>query len=298
MKKDFIETLRINTVSSIPPYDTDHQDEYCCISIGSVNGKYGILKEDGTEFLPFEYDNITVWGFGLLQLSLNGKLGLLHIKQKNKGDDFCIAKLIACEYDVIDGRYEGVVFLRKYGLPTELFHGRSVRAYLTKPEILTEEYAVADIMSTEYKRGLLSLERHGEDIIVSTETGKTLVEMSDGFTLGGYDTGEATVLQQETDGSSRLLYIGKDEIKEYTFGGMNAYAVTGLNADGEPQTVGFIVEATHGFKLLDEELRPLSHGAFPRVEVRSEITAYSHDGDAVIFPLRKQRLKIGDIEIR
>lgn len=46
------------------------------------------MNEDGTEFFPFEYDNITVWGFGLLQISLNGKLGLLHIKQKNKGCDF------------------------------------------------------------------------------------------------------------------------------------------------------------------------------------------------------------------
>ena len=169
MKKGFIETLRINTVSSIPPYDTDHQDEYCSISVGHINSKYGILKEDGTEFLPFEYDNITIWGFGLLQLSLNGKLGLLHIKQESKGAEFYIAKQIACEYDVIDGRHEGVVFFRKYGLPTEFFHGRSVRAYLTKPEIFTDDYAIADIMSTEYKRGLLSLCGADHQIITDEE---------------------------------------------------------------------------------------------------------------------------------
>lgn len=296
MKKDFIETLRINTLSTIPPYDRKYQDEHCYISIGHVNNRYGILNEDGTEFLPFEYDNITVWGFGLLQTSLNGKLGLLHIKQKNKGCDFYIAKQIACEYDVIDGRHEGVVFLRNYNMRTDSCDGRSVRAYLTKPEVLTDKFVVEMILSTEYKRGLLSLEGD-RDIILSTETGETLVEMEDGFTLGAYDTAKATIVQQVHNGGSRLLYIGKDEIKEYVFGGMNAYAVTGLDADGEPQTVGFIVEATHGFKLLDEELRPLSHGAFPRVEVRSEITAYSHDGDAVIFPLRKQRLRLGDIEI-
>ncbi len=296
MKNGFIETIRINTLSSIPPYDTQHQDDYSYLSVGRINDKYGILTENGEEFLPFEYDNITLWGFGLLQLCLNGKLGLLHIKQKHKGNDFYIAKQISCEYDVIDGRYEGVVFLRKFGLYTELFNGRSVRAYLTNPEVLTDECACADVMSYAYKRGLITVSGHGAERVISTETGETISENADGFTLGGYDTNDATVLQQEHNGSSRLLYIGEEEIKEFSFGGLNAYAVTGLNEDGEPETVGFIVEGSHGFMLLDDELRPLSEGSYPKVAVHSEITAYTYDGDEVIFPLRKQRLKCENIK--
>ena len=84
MEKTFTETLRINTLGSIPPYDMSKQNSCSYLSVGHINNRYGILNADGTVFLSFEYDNITVWGFGLLQLSSNGKIGLLHIKRKNE----------------------------------------------------------------------------------------------------------------------------------------------------------------------------------------------------------------------
>lgn len=289
MNNNFIETLRINNLHIIPPYDEKQQDS-CYISVGRIDNRYGILKEDGSEFLPFEYDNITVWGFGILQLSLNGKLGLLHIRHKDGESDFHIAKLIDCEYDVIEGEYQNVILLRKYGMPNELFNGRSVKAYLTVPEILTVEYADACIMSTEYKRGLLSLTGHSKEIIISTETGKVRWKMTDGYTLGGYNAKNATVLQQDIGWSSRLLYIEENKIKEHVFSGYTAYALAGINADGNPHSLGFIVETDDGFKILDDELNPLSHGTFERMTVHPEVTAYNHNGEATVFSLKKQNL--------
>lgn len=295
MKKDFVETLRINTVSVIPPFDMEYKDKWSYISVGHINNRYGILNENGTEFLPFEYDNITICGFGLLQLSLNGKLGLLHIKQKTKGDDFYIVKLINCEYDAIDGKLESIVLLRNYTMRTDYSIARSVRAYLTKPEILTEKYVSATILSME--RGLIALEGGNKSIIVSTETGKILDEMDKGFTIGGYETSDATVLQQDGNRNGRLLYIGEDEIKEYIFDGMNAYAVTGLNADGIPLSVGFIVETSKGFEILDEDLSVLSDEAFSFITVQTVITGFNKNKEIIEIPMRSQRLRIGDLEI-
>ena len=265
MKKDFTETIRINTLDNILMYDTCQPKNHCYISIGHVNNRYGILREDGTEFLSFKYDNITIWGggIGLFQLSLNGKLGLLHIRKKTEGNDFYIARLIDCEYDVIqDSNEEGSVFLWKYGLHTDYFHGRSVRVYLPKPEMLTEECETVGIMNIADESRWLCLRQNGCESIVNIETGKDLVDESDDFTFRGYETENAVVLQQEHNGNSRLLYLGKDETKEFGFDGKNAYALTGMNADGDLQTVGFVVEHEHGFMLLDDELCLLAESDF------------------------------------
>jgi hypothetical protein len=293
MEKTFTETLRINTLGSIPPYDKRKQNSCSYISIGHINNRYGILNADGTTFLPFEYDNITVWGFGLLQLSSKGKLGLLHIQRKNEESDFSIAHLIDCEYDVVTGRQDIVVLLKKYGMPTGSFHGCSVKAYLPHPGKLTDEYDNIDIISHQYERGLLSLDRQGDNFIMSTETGEILTELKRGFTLGGYDNGESTVVQQQCGKDGRLLYIENNETKEYSFNGMAAFALTGLNADGDPQTVGFLVETNSGFKLLNDELCLMSRKVFPYLSVHTEITAYDSRNELSHFSLGMQRLRAG-----
>ena len=108
----------------------------------------------------------------------------------------------------------------------------------------------------------LCLRQNGCESIVNIETGKDLVDESDDFTFRGYETENAVVLQQEHNGNSRLLYLGKDETKEFVFDGKNAYALTGMNADGDLQTVGFVVEHEHGFMLLDDELCLLAESDF------------------------------------
>ena len=48
-----------------------------------------------TNLTPFEYDNITVFGFGLLLLVKKGKMGILHIKRGfyEPQEEFKIAKI-------------------------------------------------------------------------------------------------------------------------------------------------------------------------------------------------------------
>lgn len=291
MKRDFIETFRINELGSLPPYDKRSQEEY--IMIGHINGRYGILNSDETEFLAFEYDNITFCGFGLLQTIAMGKSGLVHIR-KNEEGKYYIVKEIPCEYDIIDGKSEGVVLLKKYGLYNEFFDGCSVRAYLANPEILTEEYAGAYIVSSEYQRGLISFQRNGINYIISSETGNTVIENKNGFTIGGYETDKATVLQQMHNGCSKLVYIGNDKISEYNFDGNGAYALAVSDEDGRLQSAGFIVESSSGFILLDNELSLLSKDEFPRLSICNNITGYDCNNKPFSFTVGMQTLDITD----
>lgn len=76
---------------------------------------------------------------------------------------------------------------------------------------------------------------------------------------------------------------------------MSAYAVTGINEDGIPYATGFIVECSGGYMLLDDTLCLLSRSVFPRLSVHNEITVRDRKGNAVIFPLKRQRLRIAEM---
>lgn len=92
---------RINSCSSNPDFDLKRHTSHSLMIVYNEANQYGILTEDGKEFLAFEYDNIVSNGFGLLSLIKNGKLGLLHIKM-NQDDSYSIMATVPCQFDKIE----------------------------------------------------------------------------------------------------------------------------------------------------------------------------------------------------
>lgn len=215
MISNFCETLRINSLSSMPPYDRSRRDDYCYISVGHVDNRYGVLDGEGNELIPFEYDNITGLSFGLLQLSSKGKLGLLHLAQNDKGNPIYVKKQINCEYDVVERACEGAILLIKYGMPNELFYGRSVTVYLPGPSLLSEEYSRIEILSKEYGRGMLSLRRNQRESIVSMETGKEIIGESEVFTIGGMTQKMPPFFNRNTRGAADCFTLGRIVSKSF-----------------------------------------------------------------------------------
>lgn len=130
----------INTPNRIPPstFDEKKRNEYSNVIIYEENGKYGVMNGKGKTILPFEYDNITVFGFGLLLLIQKGKLGVLHIKRNfcQPQEEFEIAKIIPCEYDRISSPYhEEIVIMEK-----DTMYGMEVNLYFTYTEEITPSY--------------------------------------------------------------------------------------------------------------------------------------------------------------
>lgn len=290
MKEGFVETIRINTLGMLPPYMEN--EERRCLSVGHVKGKYGILTDEGTELLPFQYDNIVVRGFGLLQLVRNGRYGLVHLMQSDEDGTYRVVVRIRCEYDLIDAGPEGVTFLRKQGMHSGHSNGSTVRAYLAKPRLLTTEYAHENVLSQRYGRGLLAMEYNGWEDVYDVETGEILTTEKNVIALGGYETADATVIQRDHDGGyGSLLRIEKKKKIKHVFKGTAAFAVNGIDEDGEPEATGFIVETENGFEILDERLRPMTDKTFAVVSVGSVLEAVDYEGDTVVIEMKKQRLQ-------
>lgn len=295
MNKNFTETLRINTLNSIPPYDAYmYRSPY--LSVGHQNGRYGILRDDGTKFLSFAYDNITLCGFGLLLLTQNGKTGLLHIEQNRTDFSFRIVKQIPCAYDVIEIKSENIIFLKKYGLPTAFYLGQAVQVYLKTPCVLTEDFADAAILSKEQGCSFVCLTKDNTELIVNAETGKTVVETSYTLTLGAYNTARGVVVQQYATGQSQLLYIADEQVKTFSFDGMSVSSIAGLCGNGEAYAVGFAVESDSGILLLDSTLSPISAESFSEITVQPTIAAVSCTGQSKTFQMQKQKLEYLDDE--
>lgn len=76
------------------------------IKIITDNGRYGIKYKEET-VIPFEYDNIFIYGVGLFVLYKGGKIGAVKFEQDSSGSFSLIAE---CKYDTLTKIYYDLIF--------------------------------------------------------------------------------------------------------------------------------------------------------------------------------------------
>lgn len=150
----------INDPHRIPPYtfEEEYKNEYSSIIIYEEDGKYGVTNNNGEMVLPFEYDNITVLGFGLLLLVQQGKMGILHVKRDldEPQKEFEIAKIIPCEYDRISSPYhEEIVIMEK-----DTMYGMEIKLYFTYTEEITDSYCGYTLLNRDVIEVKSATSRH------------------------------------------------------------------------------------------------------------------------------------------
>lgn len=135
---DTIEIKQKINNTSVPPTIFNEGKYYSAIHIARKYEKYGVVRPDGEEILPFEYDNISMAGFGIYQLSKGGKLGIADICKPNYDDyePYVLRHLTPCVYDVIEYPQHGesFVLLRK-----DKEDGSEMQIYFPKSAKLSEE---------------------------------------------------------------------------------------------------------------------------------------------------------------
>lgn len=299
MKEGFVETCRINTEGGKPPYCIYNDELKGYLSVGHINGRYGVLTQDKEEFLAFEYDNIIAFENDILQIVRNGKMGIVHIRKEYENGTYDILHLIDCEYDRIDSERTGAMLLWKQGMPDDYFDGCSVRAYFKQTQTLTDEYAWGMILTVECSRLLLVMRRNEEEDIFDVQTGEIISNEKNVFFAKQYSTVNEVVINRNYghdgyhgySGYQSLLRLAEGERKEYFFHGTDVYAVSGSIGYGFPERMGFIIGTDEGFIILDDMLHPMSYKTFHSVYVRNEIIAYDEDETESVFRINGKRLR-------
>lgn len=276
---------RINNAHSLPAYSND-ADGPCYLSIAFFNGKCGILTDTGDEFLPFEYDNISICGFGLLQVIQSGKIGIIHISGSAKGG-FLLERLIACEYDFLDFQHCDYILLRK-----DAESGFHYRVYFPRLKLFSEECTNVFPINQEY------VELSGPNFrkVMNATTGIVVNDDTDYFCIGSYSIECGEVIQEASYSleKSRLLFIDHTEqilesissdscdapldkpgIKKVEFLG-RCNAVYPLEDDeSQPEANAFVIETDEGLCVLDSCGVPMNPTRFTSVKVATTLKAHN-----------------------
>lgn len=262
---EYIVKQKINNLNQIPAFSLDQSGTHF-LSICKSKGKLGILTETGEEFLPFEFDNISVCGFGILQIIQDGKIGLLHICG-NAQNGFSVAEHIHCEYDLIDfWHHENYIILRKDN--EYQFH---CRVYFPKIRLLSDEYdSVIPIDGTYVE--LLDKNRR---MLINGEKGKVVTEDSSYYCVGAYDTecGKVIVEEAMNPARSQLLFVDDYETTTVSFNGDCHPVFFKENENFQHIVSAFVVNTNKGLYVLDEFGDELREQHFTSVKLKTTIHA-------------------------
>lgn len=78
------------------------------LKISVRKGRYGIINNETEKVLiPFEYDNIFIYGEELFTVHKGGKIGAVRISERN---DLKVQWIADCVYDTLDERYHNLTF--------------------------------------------------------------------------------------------------------------------------------------------------------------------------------------------
>ena len=182
--------------NSIPPTIYSENKNKSCILIAEKDGKYGIIDSNSKkELLQFEYDNITIGGFGLYLLIKNGKMGLAHIVRPllSQNAEFNLVKIIPCEYDFISfpRNATSFVILRKDSLESSL-----TQIYFKRVQILSESFYDIRYFDTDF---IFAVDKDNPNIEIAYNNQGELLYKSEtkipnGQTHMAYQTDENTVV--------------------------------------------------------------------------------------------------------
>ncbi len=286
---------RINTPHRIPPcvFDEKHIDDYSSIYIVSNNRLYGVTDDDDEFIVPMEYDNITVIGFGLLQLVQNGKLGLAHLVRASGKDNqpFSLETLLPCEFDsIVCPWYEEIVILRK-----DEAIGMKVKAYFTEISQTTEWYEDYEILD----RDILELRDPTGSYLYDARNGKVFLH-HENKSLFSFDApfkketdlnfseigSRGIVITTFGEKDSLIYYNGKRTRQYYYEGEVHPiYTGTDCHEGHRPVVNGFIIEADGGMVLLSADCQRLRTDKLASIQVHTRIEAYSKDtNQTVVYP--------------
>lgn len=183
---------KINTTSTFPNiYKTDEYKLSEIYIAENIEGKQGIVTKEDEFILPFEYDKITLIGFGTFQLSQCNKLGLAIISKDilDECSNFIIKDIIPCEYDYIkypDKLYDSIIYLYRYNET-----GRRCQVYLRNKQELTRECYEAYASCSDLV--VLTDKRASE--IININTGESLYTCKkEAFCVTSYETKENVVI--------------------------------------------------------------------------------------------------------
>lgn len=239
---------------------------------------------------------------------------MLHITEDESGT-YKICRLLPCEYDVIDGRKEGYVFLRRYGHDAQGNYRVFVRAYFTKPRFISKEFTSDMELSNRFQRELISMSDGECEVIYDVNTGCPIYA-DDGrnLILGAYHTKNGTVVQQagalaqdrETE-KGKLLSIDGAGVKSYDYAGAThkvgnalfgagVFSINSVEVEGESNALGFIVGEDRGLRVLNEHLQPMSDKYFSHVSIITSIAGTDVSGDTTVLSLNPMQMGEDDIE--
>lgn len=283
----------INTPNRISPntFDEEHKSEYSSVIIYEENGKYGIANDKGEILLPFEYDNITVFGFGLLLLVKKGKMGILHIKRGfyEPQEEFKIAKIIPCEYDRITSPYhEEIVIMEK-----DTMYGMEVNLYFTYTEEITESYCECNMLSRDIIEVRSAEERHIYDartgeIFFTTDKERfahLVFEVSGGtaekYNEHNYNETDLIIYDSYDmkNDLSCFIYYNGEKTTEFVFEG-EPYMIFDFRCyEGDsPVVKQLVVKKEDKFIVLDDKCNPIAILTDSKIIMENQLKCKGYDG--------------------
>lgn len=261
MSKNYTILQRINTPHRILPhtFDEGNKDVYSSIYIVKDGDMYGVIDDNGNEFIPCEYDNITVIGFGLFQLVRKGKLGLAHYGRdtRNNSAPFSLITLLPCEMDYVEARwYEETVILRK-----DVPNGMKVRAYFTYAKKLTEwydDYIVLDrdiVEMRDCQKSYLYDARDGEMFCCHKNKSYITYNAFDDCNGECQEDEEHSIVIHASGQCESLICYGKNGLRIYYADGEINPVIKSMNFSGGHRlpVIGFVVRGENGDTLLSSD---------------------------------------------
>lgn len=295
---DYIIKQRINSPHTIPSFDEKHIDDYSSIYIANDGHLYGVLDDNNTVIIPFEYDNITLIQASLLQLVKGGKLGLARIDREfNKEfQPIEVIRIIPCEFDsIVTPKHNYIVILKK-----DEAVGMSVRAYFTSVDELTDWYSNYIILG----RNIVELSNSDGNYLYDNKGKMFLhhqnqaciafdVPFKDEDEKDYYEFGRRGIVvfadSHRTNNSSKdsLIYYNGKRARQYFFKGEihPIYKVTDCENGPRPIVDRFIIEEDGNMVLLSADCNRIRTGDLAQIKVETRIETYSKDTNrTVVYP--------------
>lgn len=267
---------RINNPHRLPPYvlEKEHLEEYSSIYIVNNGIGYGIIDDDNNELIACEYDNITVVGFGLLQLVKNGKVGLAHFGRglSDKSQPILLKRMIPCEYDAIESPWhEGIVVLRK-----DEYDGMKVRTYFTYVNKLTDEYDYYQILD----RDIIELKNTSGYELFDARSGKCFLHHKNqsfvSFNAHISDKSKENIVILSF---GKFIFYDGNIANEHYYNGYAhpIFKTTDVQASDRPLIKGFIIENTDGIQIMSAEGQYVEVSNTVSVAIDHRIEIYDND---------------------
>lgn len=280
---------RINNPHRLPPYvfEKEHRNEYSSIYIVNDGIGYGIIDDDNNEIIVCEYDNITVIGFGLLQLVKNGKVGLAHFGRglSDKSQPILLKMVIPCEYDAIESPWhEGIVILRK-----DEYDGMKVRTYFTYVNELTDEYDYYQILD----RDIIELKNTSGYELFDARTGKCFLNHKNqslvSFNAHISDKSKDNIVILSF---GKLIFYDGNIAKEHYYDGdvHPIFKTTDVLASDRPLIKGFVIENPDGIQIISADGRYIEISEALSVAIDHRIEIFDNDyNQDFIYPFEADR---------